>query len=65
VVRNSSRQRHDGRDAAILRHREQVYDEVRQRHPERWPWATRNWKLEEEVWLNPEKDQLEILKQAA
>jgi len=58
-------QRHDGRDAAILRHREQVYEAAKQRHPERWSGATRNWKLDEEIWLNPEKDQPRILKKAA
>ena len=29
-------QRHDGRDAAILMHREQVYEAAKLRHPERW-----------------------------
>ena len=58
-------QRHDGRDAAILRHRENVYETARERRPERWSGATRNWKLKDEVWLNPEKNQPEILKLAA
>jgi putative transposase len=58
-------QRHDGRDAAILRHREQVYEAAKQQHPERWSGTTRNWKLKDEVWLNPEKTQSELLKQAA
>jgi putative transposase len=58
-------QRHDGRDAAILRRRKQVYEAAKQRHPERWTGATRDWKLENEVWLNPERNQPEELKQAA
>jgi putative transposase len=58
-------QRHDGRDTAILRHREQVYEAAKRRRPERWSGATRNWKLNNEVWLNPEQMQPEILKQAA
>ena len=58
-------QRHDGRDTAILRHREQVYETAKKRHPERWSGATRDWELKDEVWLNPEKNQQEILKQAA
>jgi putative transposase len=58
-------QRHDGRSAAILRHREQVYEAAKQRHPERWSGATRNWALKDEVWLNPERNKTEALKQAA
>lgn len=58
-------QRHDGRDAAILRYREHVYEAVKQRRPERLSGATRDWELKEEVWLNPERDQPEVLKQAA
>jgi len=58
-------QRHDGRDAAVLRHREQVYEAAKQQHPERWSGATRNWKLTDEVWLNPERNQAEESMQAA
>lgn len=58
-------QRHDGRDVAILCHREQVYEAAKLQHPQRWSGATRNWKLNDEVWLNPEKNQPELLKQAA
>jgi len=58
-------QRHDGRDVTILRHREQVYEAAKQRHPERWTGTTRNWALKNEVWLNPERNQPEVLKQAA
>jgi hypothetical protein len=58
-------QRHEGRDAAILAHREQVYREARNRNPRRWSQGTRNWKLEDQVWLNPERIRPEDLKQAA
>lgn len=58
-------QRHDGKAAEILRRREQVYKAAKQRRPERWSGATRDWSLKDEVWLNPERDQPEILKQAA
>jgi transposase InsO family protein len=58
-------QRHDGRDVAILSHRKQVYEAAKQRHPERWSGATRNWNLSNEVWLNPERQQLEELRKAA
>ena len=58
-------QRHDGRDAAILRQRVQVFEVAKQRHPERWSGATRDWKLKDEVWLNPERNQAEELMLAA
>jgi len=58
-------QRHDGRDAAILRHREHVYEAAKQRRPERWSGVTRDWQLKEEVWLNSERSQPEALTQAA
>lgn len=58
-------QRHDGQAPEILRRREQVYEAAKQRRPERWSGATRNWNLKDEVWLNPERDHPKILKQAA
>jgi putative transposase len=58
-------QRHDGQSDAILRGREQVYEAARQRCPERWSGPTRNWKLKNEVWLNPERAEPELLKRAA
>jgi len=58
-------QRHDGQANAILRHREQVYEAAKQRCPERWSGATRNWKLKDEVWLNPERAEPILLKLAA
>lgn len=58
-------QRHEGRDAAILAHREQVYRAAMHRNPRRWSQGTRNWKLEDHVWLNPERIRPDDLKQAA
>jgi transposase InsO family protein len=58
-------QRHEGRDTAILAHREQVYRDARNRNPQRWSQGTRNWELENQVWLNPERIRPEDLKQAA
>ena len=58
-------QRHDGEDEAILRRREQVYQEARLCNPQRWSRDIRNWNLEGQVWLNPERIQPEELKQAA
>lgn len=58
-------QRHDGKAAAILKRREEVYEAAKARCPQRWSGSTRNWKLKDEVWLNPERVQPQILKQAA
>lgn len=58
-------QRHSGQASAILAQREQVYREARSRNPQRWTQQTRNWKLQDEVWLNPERIRSENLKQAA
>lgn len=58
-------QRHSGLADAILRRREQVYEAAKQRCPERWSGATRNWKLKDEVWLNPERAVPEISRLAA
>jgi putative transposase len=58
-------QRHDGKANAILRRREQIYEAAKKHCPERWSGATRNWVLKDEVWLNPERTQPKILKQAA
>jgi transposase InsO family protein len=58
-------QRHTGQDAAILAHREKVYRDARNRNPGRWSQDTRNWKLDDQVWLNPERIRPEALQQAA
>ena len=58
-------QRHNGVATAVLAQREAVYAEARQRNPRRWSRSTRNWKLKDEVWLNPERMQPEELKQSA
>ena len=46
-------QRHQGQDFAILAQRQTVYEQARERHPERWSGAIRNWTPITEVWLNP------------
>ena len=58
-------QRHNGVAAAVLAQREAVYAEARERNPQRWSRSTRNWKLKDEVWLNPERAKPEELKQFA
>lgn len=44
--------RHAGRDVAILKKREVVYEAARQKHPNRWSGETRNWVKIETVKLN-------------
>jgi transposase InsO family protein len=48
-------QRHAGLDKAMLKYREQVYEEARQRNPNRWSGSTRNWRRVDVVHLNPTK----------
>jgi putative transposase len=46
-------QRHSGEARAISRHRAQVYEQARRRHPRRWSRSTRCWRQPEVVWINP------------
>nr|WP_242978104.1 IS3 family transposase [Garciella nitratireducens] len=48
-------QRHSGQGHQILEKRQQVYETAKARNPERWARSTRDWMLEDEVWLNPDK----------
>lgn len=45
--------RHEGRDIALLKGREEVYAQARRRNPERWSGPTRDWSRSETVTLNP------------
>ncbi len=47
-------QRHRGEDVAILAARKALYEQARQRRPERWSGDTRNWDSIGPVWLNPD-----------
>ena len=47
--------RHYGREKQILANRNQVYENARRRHPNRWSGGTRNWNPVSQVRLNPEK----------
>jgi transposase InsO family protein len=47
--------RHDGRDAAILAARHQLYVQAKAATPRRWTGSTRNWTPVGPVRLNPEK----------
>jgi transposase InsO family protein len=46
--------RHFGRETAILAQRRQVYEQARQRNPQRWAQNTRNWDPVALVYLNPD-----------
>ena len=47
-------QRHSGEDKAILENRTKVYQQAKQKHPERWSGNIRNWDYIDEVHLNPD-----------
>jgi transposase InsO family protein len=51
----SPAQRHAGMDGGILAARHEVYQRARERNPQRWSGATRNWTPEQVVTLNPER----------
>lgn len=48
-------QRHVGEDREILQARHRLYQQARERHPQRWSGRTRNWQRQETVTLNPER----------
>lgn len=50
-------QRHNGQSETVLANRKAVYEAAKLKHPERWSRNTRNWSLEERVWLNPENEE--------
>jgi len=49
-------QRHTGQDGSVLIARHAVYQDARQRNPQRWSGPTRNWTPAGAVTLNPERD---------
>lgn len=49
-------QRHRGEAEGLLAQRTALYATAKARHPARWSGATRNWHLENRVWLNPERE---------
>ena len=56
-------QRHEGLDVALLSKRAEVYEAAKAKHPGRWSGATRNWKPVLVVYLNPEKQAADAVKQ--
>lgn len=49
-------QRHRGEAEEILRQRARVYAQAKAENPSRWRGETRDWTLENRVWLNPERE---------
>jgi transposase InsO family protein len=49
-------QRHAGQDGRVLDARHALYQDARQRNPQRWSGPTRNWTPVGVVTLNPERD---------
>ncbi len=47
-------ERHEGKGIEILKQREEVYAQAKQKKPERWAQNTRNWSFIKSVELNPE-----------
>lgn len=48
-------ERHRGEAEELLQRRHRVYTAAKARHPHRWTGKTRNWTVENEVFLNPER----------
>ena len=57
-------QRHEGKDKEILARRAAIYDQAREKRPERWSGEARNWKPIGTVYLNPERELAVIVKVA-
>ncbi|SDT04422.1 putative transposase [Pseudomonas asplenii] len=50
-------ERHRGQDHQILARRHELYEQARERSPERWSGQTRNWEPMGTVLLNPDREQ--------
>lgn len=53
-------QRHNGLTDNIISNRNAVYEIAKAKHPERWSRNTRNWFLDEIIYLNPSKEIKEV-----
>lgn len=58
-------QRHREEAPAVMQNRIAVYQAARDRNPGRWSEDIRDWSLPETVWLNPEREKTNEMKQAA
>ncbi|WP_129587038.1 IS3 family transposase [Pseudomonas frederiksbergensis] len=57
-------ERHLGQDHQILTRRRELYEQARQKTPERWSGQTRNWEPIGTVLLNPDREQQAVRKAA-
>lgn len=57
-------QKHSGQDRAILKQRKTVYEAAKKQRPERWRGQTRNWDPVHVVYLNPDKEDKNLGRQA-
>ncbi|MCP4447295.1 MAG: IS3 family transposase, partial [Myxococcales bacterium] len=55
-------ERHCGESEELLAKRRCVYEEAKKRNPRRWSGGTRTWKSPCEVFLNPDKETMERLR---
>lgn len=55
-------QRHSGQGEEILVKRHHLYETAKAKHPERWSRQTRDWSIDNKVWLNPEKSNIDATK---
>ena len=55
-------ERHCGESEELLAKRRCVYEEAKKRNPRRWSGKTRTWKSPNEVFLNPDKETVERLR---
>jgi putative transposase len=57
-------QRHSGQDRTILKQRQAVYEAAKKQRPERWRGNIRNWDPVRVVYLNPDKEDKNLGRQA-
>jgi hypothetical protein len=50
-------ERHRGKAEELLQKRHHLYQVARERYPQRWSGQTRNWTIQNEVFLNPERSE--------
>ena len=53
-------QRHQGEDKKILMDRSGLYESAKIINPSRWSGATRDWSVQGNVELNPEKKKIKV-----
>jgi putative transposase len=51
-------ERHEGKATALLQARAELYEDAKEANPSRWSTRTRNWKLADAVYLNPERPEV-------